>query len=58
MLTTWMPITAMTQTVAFSATPTTGTNPSTSRFDAETSGLKRHNADYGTGTDLAPGGAD
>lgn len=57
MLTTWMPISALTQTRAFFTTSSIGTNPS-KRFHADASGLKRHNADYGTGTDLAPGGAD
>ena len=55
---TWMQTTSIAQTRAFSTLSSFDTNPATPRSDAKTSGLKRHNAGYGTGNDLAPGGAD
>jgi hypothetical protein len=55
---TWMQTTSIAPTRAFSTLSSFDINPSTPRSDAKTSGLKRHNAGYGTGTDLAPGGAD
>ena len=55
---TWMQTPSIASTRAFSTLSSFDTNPSTPRSNAKTSGLKRHNAGYGTGTDLAPGGAD
>ncbi len=55
---TWMQTTSITATRAFSTLSSFEINPSTPRSDAKTSALKRHNAGYGNGTDLAPGGAD
>jgi len=46
---------AMTQSLPFFVLSAIDANPATSRVSA-TPGSKRH-ADYGTGTDLAPGGA-
>ena len=46
---------AMTQSRPFFVLSAIDANPATSRVSA-TPGSKRH-ADYGTGTDLAPGGA-
>jgi hypothetical protein len=46
---------AMTQSRPFFALFAIDTNPATSRVNA-TTGFKRH-AGYGTGPDLAPGGA-
>lgn len=57
-MTTWTLQVGAQQSRAFSPTSSFGLNPATPRTDANISGFKRHNADYGTGTDLAPGGAD
>jgi hypothetical protein len=55
---TWMQTTSIASTRAFSTLSSFDITPSTPRSDAKTSGLKRHNAGYGNGNDLAPGGAD
>ena len=55
---TWMQTPSIVSTRAFSIPSSFDTNPSTPRTDATTTGLKRHNAGYGNGHDLAPGGAD